>query len=110
MVLNIAISYGSREEITHAAKTLLEDVNSGKISVNRVSENLVSERLYNSGQPDVDLIIRTAGEQRISNFMLWQSAYAEFYFTDVLWPDFSENEFNKAITEYNKRIRKFGGA
>ncbi len=110
MVLNIAISYGSREEITHAAKTLLEDVNSGKISVNRVSENLVSERLYNSGQPDVDLIIRTAGEQRISNFMLWQSAYAEFYFTSTLWPDFNERELNKALDEYSTRIRRFGGA
>ena len=109
MVLNIAMNYGGREEITHAAKSILEDLKSNKIDIDQVSENLVSERLYNSGQPDVDLIIRTAGEQRISNFMLWQAAYAEFYFTSVLWPDFNEKELNKALDEYSTRIRRFGG-
>lgn len=110
LVLNIAINYGSRQEITHAAKTLLDDLSEGKISIDQVSENSLSERLYSSGQPDVDLIIRTAGEQRMSNFMLWQSAYAEFYFTSTLWPDFNEKELNKAIYEYSTRIRRFGGA
>ncbi len=110
MTLNIAINYGSHEEISSAVKSISQDVLSGKLSPNNISENEISRRLYTGNQPDVDLIIRTAGEQRISNFMLWQSAYAEFYFTKTLWPDFSIAEFHKAIMEYNSRVRRFGGA
>lgn len=110
MTLNIAINYGGREEITHIAKSIADDIKSGKIMPDDISDECISKRLYNLDQPDVDLIIRTAGEQRISNFMLWQSAYAEFYFTSVLWPDFCEKELNKAINEYSIRTRRFGGA
>jgi undecaprenyl diphosphate synthase len=107
--LNIAMNYGSRAEITDAVKTLAKKAISGEIVPENINEKIISENLYTKGQPDIDLIIRTADEKRLSNFMLWQSAYAEFYFTDVLWPDFSENEFNAAINEYFSRIRRFGG-
>lgn len=108
--LNIAMNYGSRAEILRAVRNISQKIESKKLKTEDINEQLLENNLYTKGQGDIDLIIRTAGEQRISNFLLWQGAYAEFYFTDVLWPDFSENEFNKAITEYNKRIRKFGGA
>lgn len=108
--LNIAMNYGGRAEILRAVQKISEDVQNGKLELENIDEKLIENNLYTVGQNDVDLIIRTANEQRISNFLLWQAAYAEFYFTKVLWPDFSENEFNKAILEYNKRIRKFGGA
>ena len=108
--LNIAMNYGSRAEILRAVRNISQKIESKKLKTEDINEQLLENNLYTKGQDDIDLIIRTAGEQRISNFLLWQGAYAEFYFTDVPWPDFSENEFNKAITEYNKRIRKFGGA
>lgn len=108
--LNIAMNYGSRAEILRAIRNISQKIESKELKTEDINEQLLENNLYTKGQGDIDLIIRTAGEQRISNFLLWQGAYAEFYFTDVLWPDFSENEFNKAITEYNKRIRKFGGA
>lgn len=110
MVLNIAINYGGREELTHATKLISQEIKNNKLNIENISEEYLSSKLYNSGQPDIDLIIRTADEQRISNFMLWQSAYAEFYFTSTLWPDFNENELNKAINEYSTRVRRFGGA
>lgn len=110
MTLNIAINYGGREELTNATKLIAQEIKDNKINIEDISEEYLSKKLYNSSQPDIDLIIRTAGEQRISNFMLWQSAYAEFYFTSILWPDFNENELNKAINEYSTRVRRFGGA
>ena len=110
MTLNIAINYGGREELTNATKLIAQEIKENKINIEDISEEYLSNKLYNSNQPDIDLIIRTAGEQRISNFMLWQSAYAEFYFTSILWPDFNENELNKAINEYSTRVRRFGGA
>lgn len=110
MTLNIAINYGGREELTNATKLIAQEIKDNKIDIKDISEEYLSKKLYNSSQPDIDLIIRTAGEQRISNFMLWQSAYAEFYFTSILWPDFNENELNKAINEYSTRVRRFGGA
>ena len=103
LVINIALNYGGRNEIIHAIKSLsLEELNN--LSIERFNE-----KLYTYPSPDPDLIIRTAGEQRLSNFLLWQSAYSEFWYTDVLWPDFSKKELNKAILEYSKRNRKFGG-
>ena len=108
--LNIAINYGSKSEILRAAKNLAEKVILKEIDINSIDDQIFSENLYTSGTPDVDLLIRTGGEKRISNFMLWQCAYAEFYFTDVLWPDFSEKNFNCAIEEYFSRTRRFGGA
>ena len=107
--LNIAMNYGSRAEIANAAKIIAQEAVSGKINPENITEETVSENLYSHGQSDIDLIIRTAGEKRLSNFMLWQAAYAEFYWTDVLWPDFSENEFNMAVNEYFNRTRRFGG-
>lgn len=108
--LNIAMNYGGRTEIIRATKNICKDTLDGKLNPEDINEKIFDDNLYTFGQNDVDLIIRTAGEERISNFLLWQSAYAEFYFTNVLWPDFSKDEFKKAIAEYNKRIRKFGGA
>ena len=107
--LNIAMNYGSRAEITDAVKVISEKAVSGFIDFRKITEETVSNHLYTSGSPDLDLVIRTAGEQRLSNFLLWQAAYSEFYFSEVLWPDFDENEFEKAISEYLKRTRKFGG-
>lgn len=108
--LNIAINYGSKSEIIRATKNLAEKVSLKEIDVNSIDNKIFSENLYTHGQPDIDLLIRTGGEKRISNFMLWQCAYAEFYFTDILWPDFSEENFNTAINEYFSRTRRFGGA
>ena len=108
--LNIAMNYGSRNEITNAVKKISEKILRNEISVEDINENTLQENLYTCDQPDIDFVIRTAGEKRLSNFMLWQSAYAEFYSTEVLWPDFSPEEFNKAIDEYFRRTRRFGGA
>ncbi|MBQ2672245.1 MAG: di-trans,poly-cis-decaprenylcistransferase [Clostridia bacterium] len=108
--LNIAINYGSKSEILRATKILAGKVILKEIDINSIDDKIFSENLYTNGDPDVDLLIRTGGEKRISNFMLWQCAYAEFYFTDVLWPDFSEKSFNDAIEEYFSRTRRFGGA
>ena len=109
MKLNIAMNYGARAEITNAARKIGEKILSGNLKPDEITENIFSNYLYTKDLPDVDLVIRTAGELRLSNFLLWQSAYAEFYFSDVLWPDFDSKEFDKAIDEYLKRTRKFGG-
>lgn len=106
---NIALNYGGRDEITRAVKRLAEDVIAGKLSSDEIDEAAVSERLFTAGMPDPDLIIRTSGELRLSNFLLWQSAYSEFYFTDYLWPDFDEKQYLCAISEYQHRKRNFGG-
>lgn len=110
MHLNIAMNYGGRSEIINAVKNLQRDFeNSENKNISDLTEEQFSSYLYTENQPDVDLLIRTGGEKRISNFLLWQSAYAELYFTDVLWPDFSEKTFDEAINEYFNRNRRFGG-
>jgi len=108
LTLTVAISYGSQWEIAHAAKNIAEDVSSGKITVKDIDENLFSQYLTTSFMPNPDLLIRTSGELRISNFLLWQLAYSELYFTPVYFPDFTKEEFYKAIAEYQKRERRFG--
>jgi undecaprenyl diphosphate synthase len=109
LTLNIALNYGSRQEILNAARILAEDVLGAKINLSDIDEKMFSSKLYTAGQPDPDLLIRTSGEMRVSNFLLWQISYAEFYVTEKFWPDFDDKELNKAIEEYNKRDRRFGG-
>ena len=106
--LNIAFNYGSRCEILDATKKVAREYKSGNLSLDDLDEKIFDKYLYTSGQPDVDLLIRTGKEKRISNFLLWQSSYAEFIFSDVLWPEFSESEFDKCIEEFSNRKRKFG--
>jgi undecaprenyl diphosphate synthase len=109
LTLNIALNYGGRAEIVRAAKLIAEDVKNGIIAVNNINEKEFAKRIYTAGQPDPDLIIRSSGELRISNFLLWQSAYSEFWFSNILWPDFTTNDLEKAINDYNMRNRRFGG-
>ncbi len=108
-VLNIALNYGGREEITRAARELCADVKDGLLDTESIDEKAVEDRLYTHGQPDVDLLIRTSGEMRLSNFMLWQVSYAEMWFTDKLWPDFKPADFRHAVNEFGHRGRRFGG-
>lgn len=108
LTLNVAFSYGSRQEIVDAAKKIALEVSQGKISVNEINEKLLSDNLYNSEIPNPDLLIRTAGDLRISNFLLWQIAYCELYFTKTYWPDFSKKELLQAISDFNKRERRYG--
>ena len=107
--LAIAFNYGSREEIVNACKTISKMVNDKKITIDDIDEKLITNNLYTSEFPSLDLIIRTSGEQRLSNFLLYQAAYAEFYFPKTLWPDFHKKELYLAIQEYQKRNRRFGG-
>jgi undecaprenyl diphosphate synthase len=108
MTLTLALSYGSREEITQAFKSICDKVKNNIISIDSIDESIINKHLYTHNLPDVDLLIRTSGEHRISNFLLWQIAYAELYFTDVLWPDFKEENLYEAIISYQKRERRFG--
>lgn len=108
MVLNLALSYGGRDEIATAAGRMVSDSLAGKIKPADVTKELLQRYLYTSALPDPDLLIRTGGEYRISNFLLWQMAYTEFYFTDILWPDFREPDLMEAIAEYQQRERRFG--
>jgi undecaprenyl diphosphate synthase len=108
MTLTLALSYGSREEIINVVKLISDKVKNNIISTDSIDESIFNKHLYTHDLPDVDLVIRTSGEHRISNFLLWQVAYAEFYFTDVLWPDFSEKNLYEAIISYQKRERRFG--
>ena len=108
MTLNIAFNYGARSEIIDAIKSISCQVREGKIKTDDVDEKLVSSHLYTKGQPDPDLLIRTSGEKRISNFLLWQLSYAELYFTDKYWPEFNEEEFSKALISYAQRERRWG--
>lgn len=108
MTLTLALSYGSREELLNAVKNISSKVKNNIISQDDIDESIINQHLYTHNLPDVDLVIRTSGEHRISNFLLWQIAYAEFYFTDVLWPDFKENDLYDAIISYQKRERRFG--
>ncbi|MGZ3695663.1 MAG: isoprenyl transferase [Bdellovibrionota bacterium] len=108
MFLNIALSYGSRQEITEAARALAVDVAEGKLKPDEITEALFESKLFTKESPDPDLMIRTGGDQRISNFLLWQSAYSEFYFTDKCWPDFGVGELHLALSSYGNRERRFG--
>ena len=108
MTLTLALSYGSREEITTAVKQIVEKVQKGEISEKAIDESVINEHLYTRNSPDVDLVIRTSGEQRISNFLLWQIAYAELYFSEVLWPDYRKDDLFEAIYNYQNRERRFG--
>jgi undecaprenyl diphosphate synthase len=108
MTLTLALSYAGRSEIARAARTLAEEASAGRISPQAITEETFAARLDTAGIPDPDLVIRTSGEIRISNFLLWQAAYAEFVFTDVLWPDFGKTEFLQALDEYSRRHRRFG--
>lgn len=104
----IALNYGSRDEIVRAVREISKDVKDGKISESYIDDKMISDYLDTRGIPDPDLLIRTSGEERLSNFLLWQLAYTEFYFTDVLWPDFNKKELIKAVEKYNERDRRFG--
>ena len=107
-VINVAANYGGRDEIVRAASEISRLVSEGKMSTEEITEETVSSFLYTSGQPDPDLIIRPSGEYRLSNFLTWQSAYSEFWFSDVLWPDFSREDFDKALNDFANRSRRFG--
>ena len=106
--LNIALAYGGREEIIHAIKNIAKDVKNNDLEINKITNDIVSSYLYTSGIPDPDLILRTSGEERISNFLLWQLAYSELYFSDVYWPAFRKRDFLKAIRTFQQRKRRFG--
>ena len=108
VTFNIALNYGGRAEIVKAVKEIAKDVEDKKIKIQDIDENTVSDKLYTNGQPDPDLLIRTSGEMRLSNFLPWQLVYSEFLFVDKYWPDFTEEDLDEAIIEYQKRTRKFG--
>ena len=105
----IALNYGSRDEIKRAVSEIAKECAAGKVNPSDITEQMISEHLDTRGIPDPDLLIRTSGEERLSNYLLWQLAYTEFYFTDVLWPDFNKEELEKAIEKYNGRERRYGG-
>ncbi len=109
MVLNIAMNYGGRAEIVHAVRGLAEEISAGRLSPAEIGEAEIASRLYTAGQPDPDLIIRPSGEHRVSNFLLWQSAYAEYVVMDILWPDFKPADLDRALRDYSNRNRRFGG-
>lgn len=109
VILNIAINYGGRQEILHSVQEIAKEVEKGKLQASEITEEMISEHLYTGGLPDPDLIIRPSGEYRLSNFLLWQSAYSEFWYSDILWPDFTEEDFTAALHEFEKRNRRFGG-
>ena len=109
MCLNIAVNYGGRPELAQAARRLAQEVRDGALRAEDIDEEMLSARLYTVGQPDPDLILRPSGEYRLSNFMIWQSAYAEYVFMDILWPDFTPRDLEAALAEYARRNRRFGG-
>ncbi|CDQ19713.1 Undecaprenyl pyrophosphate synthetase [Halobacillus karajensis] len=109
LILNFALNYGSRFEMVHAVKQIASKVQEGEVNVSDIDESMFSSELYTSELIDPDLLIRTSGEQRLSNFLLWQLAYAEFWFTEVYWPDFNESHFEKALYDFQNRKRRFGG-
>ena len=109
LVLNIAVNYGGRSEVLHAVRNVAQKVKDGIIDLADIDESLISENLYTCNLPDPDLIIRTSGEMRLSNFLIWQCAYSELWFTPVLWPDFTEEVFQFALVDYQNRKRRFGG-
>ena len=109
ITFNIGLNYGGRAEIIKAVKEIAQDVNNNKIEIDDIDEELISSKLYTTGQPDPDLLIRTSGELRLSNFLPWQLVYSEFLFVEKYWPDFNEEDLDNAILEYKKRKRNFGG-
>lgn len=109
LLLNVALNYGSRNEITNALKEIAKKVKDGDIFCDEITEKTISDHLYTKNQPDPDLIIRPSGEYRLSNFMMWQGAYSELWFSNCLWPDFSKEDLLRAISDYQKRNRRFGG-
>ncbi|MFW5894938.1 MAG: polyprenyl diphosphate synthase [Bacillota bacterium] len=109
LIVNICFDYGGRSELTEATRAIASKVKAGELSIDDISENTIEEHLFHPELPAVDLLIRTSGAQRLSNYMLWQVSYAEFYFTDTHWPAFNEKKLHKAIDNYQKRDRKFGG-
>ena len=109
LYFQIAMNYGSRDEITRGMRKMAQDVADGKVSPDQITEDTIGSYLDTAGVPDPDLLIRTSGEQRLSNFLMWQLAYTEFYFTDVAWPDFHKAELVQAIEKYNQRDRRYGG-
>ena len=109
LYFQIAMNYGSRDEITRGMRKMAQDVADGKVSPDQITEDTIGSYLDTAGVPDPDLLIRTSGEQRLSNFLMWQLAYTEFYFTDVAWPDFHKTELVQAIEKYNQRDRRYGG-
>lgn len=109
IAVNIALNYGGRAEIAHAVRNIAEKVKNGELRPEDITEETVSAHIYTAGQPDPDIIVRPSGEYRLSNFLTWQSAYSEFWYSDVLWPDFCEEDVNKLLFDYQKRNRRFGG-
>ena len=109
LILNIAFNYGGRDEIVTAVKNIASEVQSGDLSIDKIDDKVIDDNLYTKDLPPVDLMIRTSGDIRLSNFLLWQAAYAEFWFTKTNWPDFSSEEFLQAIVDFQKRDRRFGG-
>ncbi len=109
ITVNLAVNYGGRDEILHAVKHLASKVEAGELKAENITLKDIDGNLYTAGQPDPDLIIRPSGEYRLSNFLIWQAAYSEFWFSDILWPDFTSDDLDKAIIEYSKRNRRFGG-
>ena len=109
ITVNIALNYGGRAEITHAVKAIVQKVQANELSIDDITEQTVSDNIYTAGQPDPDIIVRPSGEYRLSNFLQWQSAYSEFWYSDILWPDFTEENVNDIIRDYQKRNRRFGG-
>lgn len=110
LTLIVALNYGGRSEIVRAARALAEDAVAGRIEASAIDEDAIAAGLYTAGMPDPDLVVRTSGEMRLSNFLLWQAAYAEFYVTETLWPDFDRTSLLAAVVEYQRRSRRFGGA
>lgn len=109
MQVNVCLNYGGRDELLRAVRLLAEQVHAQQLSPQEITEEMVGQQLYSGGIPDPDLLIRPGGELRLSNFLLWQSAYTEFYFTDTLWPDMNERELARALAEFQRRKRRFGG-
>ncbi|MBE6820130.1 MAG: isoprenyl transferase [Ruminococcaceae bacterium] len=109
ITINLAVNYGGRDEILHAVRTIAKKVEAGEIKAEDIDLNHIDGNLFTAGQPDPDLIIRPSGEYRLSNFLIWQAAYSEFWFSDILWPDFTSDDLDKAIIDYAKRNRRFGG-
>ena len=109
LTFNIALNYGGRDELARSARILAQKAVNGEIKPEDITEQSISDTLYTAGIPDVDLVIRPSGEMRLSNFLIWQCAYAEYYFTDILWPDFTGKDLDDAIIDYANRSRRFGG-
>lgn len=109
ITVNIALNYGGRSELKSAVKSIAQKVKDGELSVDDITEQTISENIYTAGQPDPDIIVRPSGEYRLSNFLTWQSAYSEFWFSDILWPDFTEEHVNEILYDFQNRNRRFGG-